>query len=224
METGAGDIVIFPPGVRHSLSYPEPYLCYSYKFKTDLRFRKSALRIQQNSFTEGAAKALKIIMETTFPTKYFGLMEGTVVLKTDRYQILAEHFLTGLLETLFREESRLSGQLTTVYETISANRGRYISVGEAAAACGYSRNRFNFLIRQQTGLSAKDYLNKIRVEAAERYLRFSSLRISEISAEMGFSTQFHFSDFFKRMTGVSPLKYRKKAIRENALAFSGSGE
>ena len=219
-ETGAGDIMIFPPGVRHSLAYPEPYFCYSYKFKTDHRFRNSALWIQSNSFTRGAAEALRIIMDTTFPAKNFGLMEGTVVLKNDRYQILAEHFLAGMLEVLFREEGKLSGQLSTVYETISANRGRYISVGEAASACGYSRNRFNALVRQQTGMSAKDFLNGIRIEAARRYLRFSSLRISEISAEMGFTTQFHFSDFFKRMTGLSPLQYRKKAIRENMLALS----
>ena len=215
----AGDILIFPPGIRHGLKYPEPYLSYSFKFKTDHRVKKTVQWIHANDYTKGISAAIKTIMETTFPTKFFGAMEGAVVLKEDRYQILMEYFLAGVLETLFQEESKLSGQLSTVYETISANHGRYVSVGEAAAACGYSRNRFNALIRQQTGLTAKDYLNEIRLEAAQRYLRFTSLRISEISAEMGFSTQFHFSDFFKRMTGVAPLQYRKKAIRENTIAI-----
>lgn len=215
----AGDILIFPPGIRHGLKYPEPYLSYSFKFKTDHRVKKTVQWIHANDYTKGISAAIKTIMETTFPTKFFGAMEGAVVLKEDRYQILMEYFLAGVLETLFQEESKLSGQLSTVYETISANHGRYVSVGEAAAACGYSRNRFNALIRQQTGLTAKDYLNKIRLEAAERYLRFTSLRISEISAEMGFSTQFHFSDFFKRMTGIAPLQYRKKAISKNTIAM-----
>lgn len=219
LETGAGDLLIFPPETRHGLIYPEAYLCYSFKFRTDHRVKNTVQWIHSNDFTHGISSAIKTIMETTFPMKYFGEMEGAVVLKEDHYQILMEHFLAGVLSTLFREESKLSGQLSSVYETIAANRGRYISVSEAAAACGYSRNRFNDLIRQQTGMTAKDYLNKIRLEAALRYLRFTSLRISEISLEMGFSTQFHFSDFFKRMTGIAPLQYRKRAIEEHSLAM-----
>lgn len=218
IPAACGDLLIFPPGVRHALAYPEPYLSYSFKFKTTHRAGKNVQWIRANEFTKGVSSAVRTIMETTFPTKYFGAMEGAVVLKEDRYQILMEHFLSGVLAVLFQDQSKLSGQLTTVYDTISANRGRYISVSEAAAACGYSRNRFNALIRQQTGLSAKDYLNRIRLETAERYLRFTSLRISEISAEMGFSNQFHFSDFFKRMTGFAPLQYRKQAIRRNEIS------
>lgn len=219
LTVGAGDLLIFPPGIRHGLMYPEAYLCYSFKFKTDHQVKNTVQWIRSNDFTKGISDAIKTIMETTFPTKFFGTVEGAVVLKEDRYQILMEHFLAGVLATLFQQESKLSGQLSTVYETLAANRGRYISVSEAAAACGYSRNRFNDLIRQQTGLTAKDYLNKIRLETAQRYLRFTSLRISEIASEMGFSTQFHFSDFFKRMTGIAPLQYRKKAIREHSLAI-----
>ena len=219
LKTGAGDLLIFPPGIRHGLIYPDKYLCYSFKFKTDQRVRNTVQWIHANQFTQGISNAIKTIMETTFPTKYFGAMEGAVVLKEDRYQILMEHFLAGVLAALFQEESKFSGQLSTVYETIAANRGRYISVAEAAASCGYSRNRFNDLIRQQTGLTAKDYLNRIRLETAQRYLRFTSLRIGEIASEMGFSTQFHFSDFFKRMTGTAPLQFRKKSIRENSIAM-----
>lgn len=219
LSAGAGDLLIFPPGIRHGLSYPEPYLCYSFKFKSPHQIKKTAQWIRANKFTNGISAAIKTILETTFPTQLFGAMEGAVVLKEDRYQILMEYFLAGVLETLFQNESKLSGQLSTVYETIAANRGRYISVGEAAAACGYSRNRFNDLIRQQTGLTAKDYLNRIRLETAQRYLRFTSLPISEISSEMGFSNQFHFSDFFKRLTGISPLHYRKAAIQEHTLAI-----
>lgn len=220
LETGSGDLLIFPPGTRHGLIYPEPYLSYSFKFKTDHQVKSTVQWIHASELTRGISSAIKTIMETTFPTKYFGALEGAVVLKEDKYQILMEHFLAGVLAVLFRDENKLSGQLSSVYETIAANRGRYISVSEAAASCGYSRNRFNDLIRQQTGLTAKDYLNKIRLETAQKYLRFTSLRISEISQEMGFSTQFHFSDFFKRMTGIAPLQYRKKTIQEHALAMS----
>lgn len=224
IETGDGDLVIFPPGVPHSLSYPSPYLSYSFKFKADIKIRNTMQYIRSNNFTRGIASAVRTIMETTFPTEFFGNMNGAVVLKDDRYQILMEHFLSGVLEVLFQERGKLSGQISGIYETILSNRGRYITVSEAAQACGYSRNRFNSLIREQTGLSAKDFLNGIRLDMAKRFLRFTSLSIGEISEEMGFSTQFHFSDFFKRMTGTSPLQFRKTAIRKNVLDLPDSVE
>ena len=67
-----------------------------------------------------------------------------------------------------------------------------------------------------TGLTAKDFLNQLRVESAKRYLRYSDKNIGEIAAIMGFSSQFHFSDFFKRMTGSSPLHYKKELLQQAA--------
>ena len=208
------DLIFIAPGVRHSLSYPEPYLCYSCKFHADLPELPRAFHLTGSDFTRGVIQAAKVILETTFPKRFFGMPEGTIILPQDDYQLLMEHFLTGVL-AVFRRRRTASGILKRLGAEQEKLGRPFFSVEEAAAACGYSRNHFNLLIRRQTGLNARDHLNRLRLESARRFLRYSDRSLGEIAAVLGFSSQFHFTDFFKRMTGISPTQYRKNESGKN---------
>ena len=209
------DLIFIAPGVRHSLSYPEPYLCYSCKFHADLPELPRAFHLTGSDFTRGVIQAAKVILETTFPKRFFGMPDGTIILPQDRYQVLMEHFLTGVLDSLRTERQESSGILRRLYLEQEILGRPFFSVEEAASACGYSRNHFSLLIRHQTGLSARDFLNRVRLESARRYLCYSERSLGEIAAGLGFSSQFHFTDFFKRMTGISPMQYRKEESGKN---------
>ena len=208
------DLFFLAPGVRHSLSYPEPFLCFSCKFHADLPELPRAFHLTGSDFTRGVIQAAKVILETTFPKRFFGMPEGTIILPQDDYQLLMEHFLTGVLAVFSRRQTA-SG----ILKRLSAEQERlgrpFFSVEEAAAACGYSRNHFNLLIRRQTGQNARDFLNRLRLESAQRFLRYSDRSLGEIAAGLGFSSQFHFTDFFKRLTGISPTQYRKNESGKN---------
>ena len=209
------DLFFLAPGVRHSLSYPEPFLCFSCKFHADLPELPRAFHLTGSDFTRGVIQAAKVILETTFPKRFFGMPEGTIILPQDRYQVLMEHFLTGVLDSLRTERQESSGILRRLYLEQEILGRPFFSVEEAASACGYSRNHFNLLIRRQTGLNARDYLNRLRLESARRFLHYSDRSLGEIAAGLGFSSQFHFTDFFKRMTGISPMQYRKNESVKN---------
>jgi AraC-like DNA-binding protein len=47
-----------------------------------------------------------------------------------------------------------------------------------------------------------------RIDAARRLLSDPQLQIKEIAAEMGFSSEFYFSTYFRRETGMSPSEFR----------------
>lgn len=49
-----------------------------------------------------------------------------------------------------------------------------------------------------------------KIVYAQKLLVSSNLNMTEIAIEAGFSSSFYFSDCFKRMTGLSPLQFRKK--------------
>lgn len=69
------------------------------------------------------------------------------------------------------------------------------------------------MIRQFKGFfefTPYDYLMKKRIETAKLLLMHSSLSIKEIAAHLKFSDQFYFSNYFKRKTGLSPQKYKKR--------------
>mgnify|MGYP000669983467 FL=1 len=50
----------------------------------------------------------------------------------------------------------------------------------------------------------------ILLELAEKHLQYSSMTLTEIAREMNFPSIYVFSRFYKRKTGVSPLKKRRK--------------
>ncbi|MCB2305388.1 AraC family transcriptional regulator [Clostridium estertheticum] len=60
-----------------------------------------------------------------------------------------------------------------------------------------------------TGLNLNQYVNTIRIKAAQKLLFSAELNITNISEEVGYRSITHFGRVFKSITGVSPLKYKK---------------
>ncbi|MBO4633133.1 MAG: helix-turn-helix domain-containing protein [Lentisphaeria bacterium] len=203
------DMIFLAPGVRHTLTYPESYLCYSCKFQADLFGLPPVIHSPGSKFTRGVIQTVKTILETSFPSRFFGVPEGTMILPGDHYQLLMEYFLTGVLATFRQARMEQSPVIARIHQLIETQGKPFFSVAEAAEACGCSRNHFSLLVRKETGMSARNYLNCLRLECARKLLLHTDQNIGEIALQLGFSSPFHFSDFFKRMSGVSPLRFRK---------------
>lgn len=59
-----------------------------------------------------------------------------------------------------------------------------------------------------------DYLHKVRIEKAEELLRKGDAMISEISGLVGYSDHSYFCKVFKKLTGLSPSRYRRQFMGE----------
>lgn len=55
----------------------------------------------------------------------------------------------------------------------------------------------------------KEYVNKKRVEKATELLKSTELSMEEIAQKTGFSSSAYFASIFKKVKGISPLKYKK---------------
>ena len=73
-----------------------------------------------------------------------------------------------------------------------------------AQEVGMSKYHFTRLFKQSTGLSPYQYVIQSRIEHAKMLLLDGNLKISEISAAVGFSDQSQFTRQFKRLVGVTP--------------------
>lgn len=91
---------------------------------------------------------------------------------------------------------------------LSQNYKENISIQFLAEACFLSRSQFHHVFRQITGLSPIGYQQKQRLNEAKRLLWGTDMGIREIAEASGWNDQFHFSRIFKKMTGMSPQKYR----------------
>lgn len=74
---------------------------------------------------------------------------------------------------------------------------------------GYSYTHLNKLFLEDAGVSVGKFLSKKKLDYAITAIKCSDRSLQKISETLGFSTYSHFSAFFKKCTGVSPLQYRQ---------------
>ncbi|MEX2518151.1 MAG: AraC family transcriptional regulator [Paracoccaceae bacterium] len=76
---------------------------------------------------------------------------------------------------------------------------------------GLSRPHFFKLFRRQMGITPNLYLNTLRSELAIDELMNSRKSVTEISYDLGFSSQASFTRFFSTNVGIPPSDYRRVA-------------
>ena len=99
-------------------------------------------------------------------------------------------------------------KLERVNAFIDANLSRRLHVGDLAAVAYLSPFHFTRLLKQATGLSPHAYLTFHRIERAKRMLAESGLALVEVAARVGFQTQGHFTEVFRRHAGTTPRRFR----------------
>ena len=77
-----------------------------------------------------------------------------------------------------------------------------------AGRLGISPNYLNVLARKHLGKSALEMINERVVLEVKRMLIRTEYDISEIAYKLGFNELSYFSRFFKRQTGMTPLRFR----------------
>jgi AraC-like DNA-binding protein len=82
------------------------------------------------------------------------------------------------------------------------------SIESIATSLGLSATHFYRVFREHTGLSPYQYHLQLRIERAKQMLYGTSLSVKEIANTLAFESPFHFSNTFKRKTGVSPSQFR----------------
>lgn len=73
----------------------------------------------------------------------------------------------------------------------------------------YSSLRHAF--QMHTGLSLHQYQMQLRLNKAKSLLNSTPQSVKEIAAQIGFECPYHFSNLFKRKTGLSPVAWRDDA-------------
>jgi AraC-like DNA-binding protein len=73
-----------------------------------------------------------------------------------------------------------------------------------------SIRHMNRIFKAETGSTLYQYLLTRKMETAKVLLKDTSISIGEIAEQLGFTDLYHFSNFFKKRSGCSPLEYRKQ--------------
>ncbi|MDJ0874652.1 MAG: AraC family transcriptional regulator [Desulfobacterales bacterium] len=107
-----------------------------------------------------------------------------------------------------------NGAVERAREYLEDCYGEDLSIQELAAVAGLSPYHFIRVFGRQTGLPPHTYLTQIRVRRVRAMLR-DGLSVAEAAYAAGFSDQSHLTRHFKRLTGITPGKYRR-IVQEKA--------
>lgn len=69
-------------------------------------------------------------------------------------------------------------------------------------------NHLNKVLKENTGKTTTDFISSRIVQEAKILLKQTDWNVSEIAYSLGFEEVAHFSNFFKRQSGISPLAFR----------------
>lgn len=121
----------------------------------------------------------------------------------------------GYLNTvraLFAKQQQQPATNDMVKQSLGDFDARYAMRFDLKEYCrekGWGYEKFRKVFKKHMGISPRDYLIRKRMDEACRLLRASHLRISEISAKLGYASQYEFSNQFHRFFNVSPKHYRE---------------
>ncbi|HYX66824.1 MAG TPA: helix-turn-helix transcriptional regulator [Burkholderiales bacterium] len=95
---------------------------------------------------------------------------------------------------------------------IESSLGEPLRIRDLAAAAHMSPFHFSRLFKLATRESPHAYLTRRRIERAKELLAAQKLPLVHVASAVGFQTQGHFTEVFRRLTGTTPRKYRLAAL------------
>jgi len=116
--------------------------------------------------------------------------------------------LSKLPPSTFLNVEELAPRLRAILKLMNSTVVGHFNNRQLAERVGMSENGFIRLFSKTFHKSPQQYYREQRIERACHMLRYSTASIETIAAESGFADRYHFSRFFRQITGTTPAKYR----------------
>lgn len=206
-----GDMYLILPTDIHGLKLEQDLELYNIMFRESLINKDILLEfLNSNSNTVH-------LSESDFERICF-LIESAIKESTERRRF-ATLFMHDLIECIFitflrnqtpnpqksiPEQGAIHNALIYIQSHYTSN----LSLHDVAAQVFLSDSYFSRLFHIKTGVTFKEYLSNLRLEYSTKLLRSTSLSVTEICFDCGFTSFSHFLRCFREVYGTSPGEYR----------------
>jgi AraC family transcriptional regulator len=129
-------------------------------------------------------------------------------------QLIAVHLARNYGETVEESHSgspSLPGyKVRQITDWITEHVAEDFDLARLAAQVGLSKFHFQRLFKSAMGVSPSRYHINLRMNLARQLLRETKMSVVDVALEVGYANPGHFSQLFRRETGLSPSDYRRQ--------------
>jgi len=101
-----------------------------------------------------------------------------------------------------------------VQSYIENNFQNKIAVEQFAQMFALSRRNLERRFKKATSNTVMEYIQRVKIEAAKKSLEHSRKTVNEVMYEVGYNDTKAFRTTFKKITGLSPVDYKRKYSKE----------
>lgn len=206
-----GDILLFNPGDSHTCRQiseePLDYRCLN--IQPDV-IKNICSEILGKSILPAFNKNVVFRSDLADPLRELHKM---ILEKTSGFK--KEELFLFILEQLIAEccdasalkkNEDLSFEIKTVCDYINENYAKTVTLEKLSGLAGMSKYSLIHSFTKQKGISPYSYLETIRINHAKTFLEHGESPVN-VAFLTGFSDQSHFSNFFKKLIGLTPKQY-----------------
>ena len=139
------------------------------------------------------------------------------IMLTDMADMMWKRYGSGS-PSHYSDMKRSDGIMKAFAELLSQNIRKETSVEFYAEKLCISKQYLSLIVKEKTHVTIGKIISLVRVEEASRLLRDPDLTLQQIAEELSFSDQSSFGKFFKKHSGMTPMKYRNN-LRKTLLTL-----
>lgn len=127
---------------------------------------------------------------------------------------LMRSYISELLILVLRKKVKYAPHLTetervikNVSEYISENFGEDLTLAALSKEFAISKSYLSRKFKAVCGIGLNEYITYVRITKAESILKNEAASITDAASRCGFNDSNYFSSVFKKLKGITPLKY-----------------
>lgn len=121
-------------------------------------------------------------------------------------------------------QSTALGIIKTAINFLHRNYTKEISLEDVSQVICLNPSYFSRIFKKELGMTFIDYLTKLRIDRAKKFLVQSSQSISEIADAVGYRDSNYFSRVFCKVEGVPPSEFRQKIVESSGQSTVDGGQ
>ena len=219
-KCSAGDIIFIPPYALHGvISLNDDSVIRGVVFKMSLVVGENSMLPIKNILSKDRITTPVFKYKTEINIKIGKSFQNAVDLYSAEritYELDIKSVLCNLLSLVVSEyyinsdDIEKCDRLIPVMDYIKCNYKEQIHISELSGILNICDDHLIRLFRETIGITPMKYINRIRLEEAQKMLVNTDYSVTEISYRAGFSNISYFSKIFTDVFEQTPRQYRRK--------------